>query len=104
METDAYCTNSEDRDLENPQNFTKSEEIGQNDLLDNQSNKNIKICGLCFSKFPSKFKIKMHKRKHMNGDLFLCMYCDFKNKRMNNIKCHLDKKHPEHGEKKHLCN
>merc|ERR1712223_1852907 len=97
METDAYYTNSEDKDIENPQKFMKSEESGQNDLLDIESNKKIKICGLCFSKFPSKFKIKMHKRTHMNGDLFLCMYCDFKDKRMNNTKCHIDKKHPEYG-------
>ena len=47
--------------------------------------------------------LKNHKLKHQDGKYKCCMYCDYRNLIWNNLKYHIDATHPDHGEKKHLC-
>ena len=47
-----------------------------------------------------------NKEKHLAKDskrLKCCLYCDHKTKQWGNLKIHIEAKHPEHGEKKHIC-
>ena len=38
----------------------------------------------------------------MEGKLQLCFYCGYKNPNFFNLRNHIKRNHPEHGEKKHL--
>ena len=65
---------------------------------------NIEICDLCFVECSSKQILRKHRIKnHLSGKYSCCMYCDFKTVGSGGVKSHIDKIHPEHGEKKHLC-
>ena len=39
---------------------------------------------------------------HTEGKLQLCFYCGYKNPNFFNLRNHIKRNHPEHGEKKHL--
>jgi len=62
------------------------------------------ICELCNSEMDSLDSLKAHKiEAHQDGRFKLCFYCDYKTPTMCNLRYHIESKHPEHGEKKHLC-
>ena len=49
-------------------------------------------------------KLKAHKLQvHTEGKMQLCFYCGYKNANLFNLRNHIERNHPEHGEKKHLC-
>ena len=64
-------------------------------------------CELCWMDFSSPKVMNSHnKEKHLSKDskrLKCCLYCDHKTKQWGNLKIHIEAKHPEHGEKKHIC-
>lgn len=63
-------------------------------------------CSICVIEFPSKQLLKSHKlEKHKIGEQYGCLYCNYKvkNGRWIYLLYHIDTKHPDHGEKKHLC-
>jgi hypothetical protein len=80
----------------------KSLEIHMEKMHKEENDKN--RCDICFINIPSKFKLKLHKiQKHENGGQKICLYCDTKKPEWHQLKHHIEEKHPEHGEKKHLC-
>ena len=61
-------------------------------------------CDLCDFKCEITESLKKHKvQKHQCGEYKSCSYCDYKNKQWDRLKMHIDAAHPEHGDKKHLC-
>ena len=63
------------------------------------------VCDLCNLECACSETLKRHRLKeHQDDKKFkCCMYCDYKNPTWDNLKHHIDGHHPEHGEKKHLC-
>ena len=62
------------------------------------------ICELCNRELHSLDSLKEHKIEvHQDGKFKLCFYCDYKSPQLFNLRYHIESKHPEHGEKKHLC-
>ena len=62
------------------------------------------LCDLCDFESEVMEALKKHKlQKHQDGEFKCCLYCDFKIKTWNRLKLHIEENHPEHGEKKHLC-
>ena len=50
------------------------------------------------------FSLKKHKiSEHQKGKLKCCLYCDYKTSAWSSLNSHIDKNHPEHGEKSHFC-
>ena len=67
-------------------------------------NKFKEICEFCNSEWDSLDSLKAHKIKvHQDGKFKCCFYCDYKSPIMCNLRYHIDRHHPEHGERKHLC-
>ena len=63
-----------------------------------------KFCDICNLMFENTEGLKEHNQeKHIRDNLKCCSYCDKKFNMWLNLKCHIDKKHPEHGERTHLC-
>ena len=61
-------------------------------------------CELCKFESKSKEVLKVHRlQNHQDGKHLCCPYCDFKRMSMDKLKYHIDKKHPQHGEKKRQC-
>ena len=69
-----------------------------------QFNLTCELCWLALSSY--KEKLKHNKEKHLSKDgnkMKCCIYCDHKTKEWANLQRHIDYKHPDHGEKKHVC-
>ena len=62
------------------------------------------VCDVCgFSTF-SKTKLKRHRFvKHEIEKHQVCPYCEFRCPDQQNLHTHIDRKHPEHGEKQFFC-
>ena len=61
-------------------------------------------CDLCNFELKSKEALKVHQlQNHQKGVHLCCPYCEFKRVKMDKLKYHIDKKHPEHGKKKRQC-
>ena len=61
------------------------------------------MCDICNCESESLDALKDHKLTHQDGILKRCMYCKYTNKHWKLLKIHLDRKHPEHGEKQFHC-
>ena len=62
------------------------------------------VCDICNFDYKSLDELNEHHlQKHLDGKFKLCLYCDKRFPNWLNLKCHIDRKHPEHGEKIHLC-
>ena len=62
-------------------------------------------CDFCNFECDTIEKLNEHKlEKHQDGKNMCCSYCEFKSRGTVLLKCHIDEKHPEHGEKTNLCN
>ena len=57
-------------------------------------------CDVCNFQCTSIEELKDHKLEHQDGKFKLCFYCDFKIEDWIRLRFHIDRKHPEHGEKK----
>ena len=60
-------------------------------------------CDVCNFQCTSVEELKNHKLEHQDGKFKLCFYCDFKIEDWIRLRFHIDRKHPEHGEKKYSC-
>ena len=64
-------------------------------------------CEICFQESSTKDLLKTHYNKiHKRGNFKICSYCDdYKTEKKGwyRLKEHIDKKHPDSGEKKHFC-
>ena len=62
------------------------------------------MCEFCAFSTPSSKKLQIHKlaqhevEKHKN-----CPHCDFKSPYNQKVRRHIDRQHPEHGEKQFFC-
>ena len=66
--------------------------------------KMVETCEFCNSEWENLDKLKAHKMQvHTEGKMQLCFYCGYKNANLFNLRNHIERNHPEHGEKKHLC-
>ena len=67
--------------------------------------KKYELCEICSIRELSTLKVvKSHRReKHTVGKLFCCPHCQIRKKFWNNLKIHIDFKHPEHSEKRFPC-
>ena len=77
---------------------------------DKNDSKKLPSCDLCDFKCATKKTLKAKKelndhisQKHQNGKLKCCPHCDFKRATLDKIRYHIDKKHPNHGDKKYFC-
>ena len=62
------------------------------------------ICEFCNSEWDSLDSLKAHEiQVHHDGKFKCCSYCDHKSLVLCNLRYHIEKNHPEHGEKKFLC-
>ena len=60
-------------------------------------------CEICNFRCTSSAELKNHKKEHRDGKKVLCFYCDYKIDDWVRLRSHIERKHPEHGEKKHFC-
>ena len=82
--------------------FAKPFNLKQHMTLVHSGNHKIE-CDICFCEYDSLDALKDHKMVHQDDKLKKCMYCKYTNPSWNLLKFHLDRKHPQHGEKKHPC-
>ena len=61
------------------------------------------FCEICNGEVECLETLKSHKLQHQDGKDKCCVYCDYKNRTWENLKSHIEGNHPEHGEKKNLC-
>ena len=77
-------------------------ELCKNESIENLGPENL-MCDICNYKCLSSTKLKDHKLEHQDGKEKLCFYCDFKIEDWGRLRFHIERKHPEHREKKHFC-
>ena len=61
------------------------------------------MCDLCFESFDCPESLKNHRDVHQDGEFKICMHCNYRNKNWIHVKYHIDRHHPDHGEKQHFC-
>ena len=60
-------------------------------------------CDMCNLSFSSSKALKDHMLEHQDGKYKCCPHCSVKFEDWGRIRLHIDRKHPEHGEKKYSC-
>ena len=94
--------------------FSNREFLNKHNLAvhkaDKGDSKELPHCDLCDFKCSTKKTLKAKKelndhisQEHQKGKMKCCPYCDFKRATLDKIRYHIDKKHPNHGDKKYFC-
>ena len=62
------------------------------------------LCEVCNVEVECTETLKKHKlQEHTDGKFKCCFYCEYKSPTYDNLRSHIEVNHPEHGEKKNLC-